>query len=74
VWQIVSGNAGAPFDSHWNPPDGKYFGFRIVDVYDGGTVSVVNYWRPAPPAPQKYYEESPVPPPAAVAGAEIIIN
>ena len=74
VWQIVSGNAGAPFDSNWDPAGGKYFGFMVVNVYGGGTVSVVNYWRPAPPEPQKYYEESPVPPPAAVPGAKIIIN
>lgn len=63
IWQIVSGNSGAPLASDWIPVGGQYNGFMIVNVYAGGKVGVVNYRRPIT-----------VPPAAAVADPEIFIN
>jgi len=74
VWQIVSGNAGAPLNSSWSPPVGPSFGFMTISIYEGGGVRAANYWRPAPVLPQLYYQDTPVPPPAAVPEAEIVIN
>jgi hypothetical protein len=74
IWQLISGNGGAPFEGDWNPPGGPYFGFAIVNFYPDGNVGVVLYQRPPPPPPQKFYEDSPIPPPPATPDPEIILE
>ncbi len=74
VWQIITGTTGSPLDPQWSPAGGTYFGFRVVNIYAGGRIGIVSYTRPTPPAPQLYYQDSPVAPPAAVPGQEVFIN
>jgi len=74
VWQIITGSSGSPLDPKWSPPEGTYFGFRIVNIYSDGRVGLVSYTRPTPAAPQKYYEDAPVAPPAAVPGQQIFLH
>ncbi|MDQ7826484.1 MAG: metallophosphoesterase [Candidatus Eremiobacteraeota bacterium] len=65
VWQVMTGNGGAPLENSWNPQGGTYYGFTAVEVYESGKLIVKNYGRPLPPAPQKFYEATPVAPPPA---------
>ena len=62
VWQIISGNGGAPLIKSWQPEGGPYYGYAFIDVYESGKIIVKDYGRPLPPPPQKFYEDSPVAP------------
>ena len=67
VWQIISGNAGAELESPWTPDGGPYFGFAELDLHRSGRMTLVSYGREVPPAPQAFYEGTPVAPaPATV--------
>ena len=63
VYQVVAGNGGSPLKKKWL--GGGYYGFSEIRVFESGTVALVNHRRPLPPAPQKYFEGTPVAPPAA---------
>lgn len=73
-WQVITGSTGSPLDPGWTPEGGTYFGFRVVNLYSDGRVGLVSYRRPTPPAPQKYYEDAPVAPPAAVPDPEFFLR
>jgi hypothetical protein len=74
VMQIITGSSGSPLDPQWSPSGGTYFGFRLIKIYAGGGVGVVSYTRPTPPSPQLYYQDSPVSPPSAVPGQEVLLH
>ena len=44
-----------------------------INVYDSGKVGLVNYQRPTPKPPQKYFEGAPVPPASAQPQPEVIL-
>lgn len=67
VPQVVAGNAGSPLNASWAPKGGVYYGFTEIRVYDNGKVDLVNHKRPLPPGKQKYFEGTPIAPPAAQA-------
>lgn len=69
-WQIITGNAGSQLDEAWTP---KTYGYLVVQVSAIGKITVIPYQRPIPPAPQKFYEETPAAPEPARAGAPIIV-
>jgi hypothetical protein len=69
-WQIVAGNGGSKLEDYWQPKEGTFFGFTEVRVYKSGRVSMIDYRRPTPPGKQKYYEDTPVAPPAATPSPE----
>jgi hypothetical protein len=73
VWQVIVGNAGSKLNSKWNPPGGTFFGFSQINVYVSGKVGLVNYQRPTPKPPQKYFEGAPVPPASAQPQPEVIL-
>jgi calcineurin-like phosphoesterase family protein len=73
VWQVIVGNAGSKLNSKWNPPGGTFFGFSQINVYDSGKIGLVNYQRPTPKPPQKYFEGAPVPPASAQPQPEVIL-
>ena len=73
VWQVIAGNAGSKLNSKWNPPGGTFFGFSQINVYVSGKVGLVNYQRPTPKPPQKYFEGAPVPPASAQPQPEVIL-
>jgi hypothetical protein len=62
VWQIVSGNGGAPLETYWTPTGGQFFGFCEVRLHLSGRLSVANYGRAVPPPPQAFYEGTPIAP------------
>ena len=70
---MIVGNAGSKLNSKWNPPGGTFFGFSQINVYDSGKVGLVNYQRPTPKPPQKYFEGAPVPPASAQPQPEVIL-
>lgn len=74
VMQIITGSSGSPLDPQWSPEGGTYFGFRLIKIYAGGGVGLISYTRPVPPSPQLYYQNSPVTPPAAVPGQEVLLH
>ena len=74
TWQVITGSTGSPLDPDWKPAGGTYFGFRVVNIYSDGKVGLVDYTRPTPPPPQKYYQDVPVAPPAAEPGREFFLN
>ena len=60
VWQVIAGNAGSKLNSKWDPTGGTFFGFSQINIYASGKVGLVNYRRPTPRPPQKYFEGAPV--------------
>jgi hypothetical protein len=73
VWQVIAGNAGSKLNSKWSPPGGTFFGFSQINVHVSGKVGLVNYQRPTPKPPQKYFEGAPVPPASAQPQPEVIL-
>ncbi|MGO9469180.1 MAG: metallophosphoesterase [Isosphaeraceae bacterium] len=73
VWQVIAGNAGSKLNSKWNPPGGTFFGFSQIIVYASGKVGLINYQRPTPQPPQKYFEDAPVSPAPAQPQPEVIL-
>lgn len=71
--QIVSGNGGSKLEPDWKPAEGTTFGFVVLRVHKSGEVGYVRYSRPTPPGAQKYFEASPVAPPAARPEPEVMI-
>lgn len=65
VWQVVAGNGGAPLETYWTPTVDQFFGFSQVRLHRSGRLSVANYGRPVPLAPQAFYEGTPTAPPPA---------
>lgn len=63
--QIVAGNGGSPLEKGWNPPEGRTFGFVVVNVHPDGRIGYVRFSRPAP---EPY--DAPLNPPATL-GPEI---
>ncbi|MFA5879669.1 MAG: metallophosphoesterase [Candidatus Margulisiibacteriota bacterium] len=67
VWEIVVGNGGADIEPSWTPLGGVYFGYSMIDIYESGKIIISDYGRDLPPAPQAYYQDTPVAPkPATV--------
>ena len=67
VWQVVAGNGGAQPETDWTPTGGQFFGFSELRLHRSGRLSVANYGRPLPLAPQAFYEGTPsMPPPATL--------
>ena len=52
---------------------GTFFGFSQINVYASGKVGLVDYQRPTPKPPQKYFERAPVSPAIAQPQPEIIL-
>ena len=73
VWQVIAGNAGSKLNSKWEPPGGTFFGFSQINIYASGKVGLVNYRRPTPRPPQKYFEDAPVPPAVAQPQPEVTL-
>ena len=73
VWQVIAGNAGSKLNSKWDPPEGTFFGFSQINAYASGKVGLVNYQRPTPKPPQKYFERAPVSPAVAQPQPEITL-
>ena len=73
VWQVIAGNAGSKLNGKWDPTGGTFFGFSQINVYSSGKVVLVNYKRPTPKPPQKYFEGAPVSPSVAQAQPELIL-
>ncbi len=71
IWQIVSGNGGAPLEKEWAPKLGTTFGFAEIRLHSSGRLSVANYGRDPPSGTQPFYEATPVPP-APAAQREVI--
>lgn len=65
AWQVLAGNGGAELDAGWQPEGGQYFGFSILNIYQSGTMTVLDYGRPLPTGPQQFFEDRPEPPPPA---------
>lgn len=74
AWQFIIGNGGAPVEVNWLPVSEQDYGFAVFNVHQSGKVTVVRYGRPLPPAPQLFYEDSPVPPSPAVVKSQIVIK
>ena len=74
VWQIVSGNGGAPLETYWTPAGGQYFGFSEVRLHRSGRLSVANYGRAVPPPPQAFYEGTPIAPAPAKLREVIVLD
>lgn len=72
-YQIIAGNAGAELDTDWNPQGGPYFGYSVLDIYANGRMEVRNYGRALPPAPQKFFEDTPVAPESATLEQRLVI-
>lgn len=70
---MIAGNAGSKLNSKWDPPEGTFFGFSQINVYASGKVGLVNYQRPTPKPPQKYFERAPVSPAVAQPQPEITL-
>lgn len=73
VWQVIAGNGGAPLQEGWNPEWGACFGYSVIDVYQSGKIVLDSFGRDLPPAPQKFYEDLPVPPKPATLRQELVI-
>lgn len=74
VWQVIVGNGGAPIQQGWNPDGGSvYFGYSLVDIYTSGKIVLHNYGRALPQPPQKFYEDSPMPPEPATLRGDLTI-
>jgi len=65
VSQLLAGNGGAGLDAAWQPEGGQYFGFSLLNIYQSGMITVLDYGRALPPPPQQFFEDQPVPPQAA---------
>ena len=70
---MIAGNAGSKLNRKWDPPEGTFFGFSQINVYASGKVGLVNYQRPTPKPPQKYFERAAVSPAVAQPQPEIIL-
>lgn len=73
VWQVIVGNGGAPIQEGWNPEGEVYFGYSLIDIYNSGKIVLHNFGRALPLAPQKFYEDVPVPPEPATLRQELVI-
>jgi|GEM_PF-4401204 len=74
VWQIISGNGGAPLEKKWSPKEERHFGFAVLDLHRSGTIEVSAYGRPLPPPPQQFYEDHPVAPEPARLYSTVVVQ
>ncbi|MFH0800992.1 MAG: metallophosphoesterase [bacterium] len=73
IWEVIVGNGGAHIEESWAPQGGAYFGYSIIDIYRSGKIVLSDFGRALPPPPQKFYEDSPVPPEPATLRQELVI-
>lgn len=47
-WQIIEGRGGSKLERNWAPPDGRTFGFTVLDIAPMGATKATRYDRPVP--------------------------